>query len=505
MAETDCAPQFPVEKWLPFLLASLVAVVSVCPYAGCWNDGSRLATVESLVDRHTFVIDDSIFVRVPADNPPYPDNPLLAERGTLDKMCIFGRFYSDKSPLPAVFLAVVYAVWQCFTGLTASARPDLFCYFLGLLSSGLAYVVAVVSLDRLARILRLPSPARWALTLSFALSTVALVYVRHVNNHILLLGVAMAMMPEMALLAGGAQQGERHWKRLTVLGTLAGFGYTIDLGAGPLLLMCLLGLVAVRFRKPLSVGTVLLAALPWVLAHHVLNYWVGGSWKPANANPEFFNWPGSPFPPQTLTGSWNHHSLPDLGVYALSLLFGKRGFVGHNLPLFLLIPALPTLCRSTRERSELAFALLWCGLTWVLYAWASTNYSGQCCSVRWFVPLLAPCYYALGVFLRESPRSVGSFAVLSAWGALLAGLAWWYGPWIRHLVPGFWPIQLAALACWIAYVSRFRPRPTETEHEAARRAGNVTHTRIPYESHPPTAVPAGGAGDRVGREQLPTV
>src|SRR5207253_6064302 len=135
--------------------------------------------------------------------------------------------------------------------------------------------------------------------------------------------------------------------------------------------------------------------LPWVLAHHVLNYWVGGSWKPANANPEFFDWPGSPFAPQALTGSWNHQGLLDLSVYAFSLLFGKHGFVGHNLPLFLLIPALPTLCRCSRERPELAFALLWCGLTWSLYAWASTNYSGQCCSVRWFVPLLAPCYYAL--------------------------------------------------------------------------------------------------------------
>ena len=39
-----------------------IAVVSAHPYAGSWNDGSRLASVESLVDRHTWVIDGSVFV-----------------------------------------------------------------------------------------------------------------------------------------------------------------------------------------------------------------------------------------------------------------------------------------------------------------------------------------------------------------------------------------------------------------------------------------------------------
>ena len=42
--------------------AAAVALVSARPYAGGWNDGSRLAMVESVIDRHTLAIDDSIFV-----------------------------------------------------------------------------------------------------------------------------------------------------------------------------------------------------------------------------------------------------------------------------------------------------------------------------------------------------------------------------------------------------------------------------------------------------------
>ena len=51
------------------IAASLALAAALAqPYAGSWNDGSRLATVESLVDRHTWIIDDSIFVQI-----PYPD------------------------------------------------------------------------------------------------------------------------------------------------------------------------------------------------------------------------------------------------------------------------------------------------------------------------------------------------------------------------------------------------------------------------------------------------
>src|SRR6266513_124939 len=101
------------------LAATAVAVASARPYAGAWNDGSRLATVECLVDYHTLAIDRSIYVQVPPPGdtpPPYPaDEPLLLEHGTADKLLIGGHFYSDKSPVPALLLAGLY---ECLQGLT---------------------------------------------------------------------------------------------------------------------------------------------------------------------------------------------------------------------------------------------------------------------------------------------------------------------------------------------------------------------------------------------------
>ena len=441
---------------LVLITAAAVAIVSARGYAGGWNDGSRLATVESLVDHRTLVIDRSIFVQVPSRGestapPPYPpDEPDLLARGTRDKLLINGRFYSDKSPVPALLLAGWYRALQWATGLRASERPDRFCYWMTLGSSGLAYVIAVWSIFQFGVPLRLPLPLRVALTTSFGLATVALTYSRHVNNHILLLAVAAALFLNLAWLAEEARMRRMPWLRLIGLGTLAGLAYTIDLGAGPVLLVCTMGVVAYRCRSFRPLAVFLLAALPWVAVHHAVNYAIGGTFKPANSVPQYVQWPGSPFTVQNMTGTWNHATIGQFITYAAALLVGKRGFLGHNLPLFLALPGIVVLARRRApEMPEILYAACWSGGTWLAYALLSTNYSGVSASIRWFVPLLAPGYYVLAILLREHPRYRRDFLVLSAWGAVVAGLMWWKGPWMKHMVPFFWPLLVAALLSWI--------------------------------------------------------
>lgn len=452
--------------------ALLLAAVAARPYAGSWNDGSRLATVESLVDHHTWVIDRSIFVRVPDSGAPLPypaNDPALLEHGTQDKLCIDGHYYSDKSPVPAVLMASCYRLWQWATGMTARTHPDRFCWIMAFVFSGLAYTAAVWCIYRLARRLGLPLSSRLLLTASFALATVALPYSRQVNNHILLLTVAAALTLQIAALHGEMQHGIASWRRFAVLGFLAGFGYTIDLGAGPVILLCTFVTIFrfARIDKSLQCARLRIAAkrtiifvaaaLPWLVLHHALNYAIGGSFKPANANPEYFRWPGSPFAAGNLTGSWIHLHIGSFLLYAASMLAGKRGFFGHNLPLFLTIPALFFLLRRHREiRREVLWALGCCAGTWLLYAATSNNSSGQCCTIRWFVPLLAPAYFVIALLLRHDPRYRVDLLLLSAWGALLVVLMR-KGPWMGGMVPLFWPIQAAALGtCGLYHYLRSR-------------------------------------------------
>jgi hypothetical protein len=448
----------PVCPLLVLAVSLAIAAYSAQPYAGGWNDGSRLATVECLLDYHTLAIDRSIFVQVPnhadaATPSPYPaDEPDLLLHGTGDKLWIQGHFYSDKSPVPALLMAGVYQTWRCCTGATARERPDSFCYWMTLGSSGLAYVIAVYCIYQLGGPLRLKLSLRLALTTSFALATVALPYVRHVNNHILLLGVTAALFLALARLAEDTKVGEVSRRRLLALGCLAGLGYTMDLGAGPVLLVCTLAVVVCRCPRLGHVSAFATAALPWLVLHHVVNYLVGGTLKPANAVAEYFQWPGSTFNVQNMTGGWQHADVKGFVVYAAGLLLGKRGFLGHNLPFTLVIPAwFVLLRRRPGEWPELLTAGVWCGGTWLLYALTSNNYSGQCCSIRWFVPFLAPGYYVLAVFLRDGAAYLGAFLILSGFGALMAGLMWSQGPWMKHMVPLYWPLQVAAFLSVAAF------------------------------------------------------
>jgi hypothetical protein len=453
--------RFPAtERTLQLLVvtaAIVIAIVSARSSAGSWNDGSRLATVESLVDRHTFIIDDSIFVQVPRhDDPaaaaPYPsDDPLLLQYGTGDKLLIDGHFYSDKSPVPTVLLGGVYQALQWGTGLNARQQPAHFCYWLTLASSGLAYIVAVWCIFQLGRPLRLPVSLRVLLTASFGLATVALPYVRQVNSHIQLLAVTAALLLCLAWLAEEARSTRLPWHRLLAVGALAGLGYTMDLGIGPVLFAGTLGVVVYRCRSLTAVGIVALVAAPWLILHHALNYAIGATFFPANTSSEYFRWPGSSFRPFNLTGTWKH-TFPDLLIYAVKLLVGGRGFLSHNFPLVLVLVGFPRLMRrGAAELPEILFAGVCCVATWLVYAVTSNNYSGQCASIRWFVPLLAPSYFVLAVFLRELPDYRRDLLILTGWGAIVAAWMWWQGPWMKVAVPYFVPLQAATLVSWFVY------------------------------------------------------
>jgi hypothetical protein len=440
---------------LVVLSAALVAVGSAREYAGGFNDGSRLATVEALVDHHTLAIDDSIFVRPPPGSHFYdPAYPHLVRHGTGDKILVGGRFYSDKPPVPAFGLAAVYAALKAAFGLRAAERPGQFCYAMTLASSGLAYVASVWCVYRLAGALRLMPGWRLGLTASFAFCTVALPYVRQVNGHIWLLAAACAAL--LLLTRWVREAGERRWP-LVAVGFLAGFAYAVEQPTGGLLLACAAAVAAGGnpsvgrhgwFRR---VVLVVVGAAPWLVLHHAVTYAYAGTFGPPNADPAVFRYPGSTFEDCDLTGRYRHEHVGDLFVYAGGLLFGQRGFLQANLPLFLTPPALWLIPRAIRERRLAWAASSWGLATWFVFALLSTNFSGYCCSIRWFVPLLAAGYLLLGLLLRERLDWRGDFVVLSAWGAILGGLMWWAGPWDGEMPRGFWAVQVAAAASWGFY------------------------------------------------------
>lgn len=72
------------------LLLVILMLATTHSAPGSWNDQSRIATVQSLVESGSFIIDNSIF------------------KSTGDKVLINGHFYSDKPPILSVLGAAVY-------------------------------------------------------------------------------------------------------------------------------------------------------------------------------------------------------------------------------------------------------------------------------------------------------------------------------------------------------------------------------------------------------------
>jgi hypothetical protein len=379
-----------------------------------------------------------------------PDNTALPATGTLDKLYIDGRYYSDKPYLVSYLLAGIYRAWQVCGGPKASERPDLYCLFLTWCTSGLAYVVAVTGMWILGRRLGLASGLCFFWTASFALATVALPYTRHVNNHAMFLGVAVLLFVQLDSLREEIAAGRVRAGRLVLLGTLAGLAYVLDLATGPMLLLCLGLLLLWRVRRLAPLTVFAMSVLPWLVAHHTLNYQLGGTFKPANAVTTYLDWPQSPFA-GSATGAWCH--TPGHFVwYALEMLVGKKGFLLYNLPLLLAQPALVMLAaRRLRATPELLFGLAWTGGTWLLYAACSNNFSGGCCSIRWFVPLLVPGYLLLATLLREHPDVTVDLAILTAGGLVLAAIMWHIGPWSCQLPPGLWFVVCGTVASCLSW------------------------------------------------------
>lgn len=452
--------------WVVGVVAFAVAAVGARPYAGCWNDGSRLAAVESLVARGTLAIDDSIYVKPPElqeqSRTPYPPGNPANDTGTRDRLLIGGHFYSDKPAVISALMAGAYRALMWAGAPPPSENPGVFAFSMTLLTSGLAYAVAAGCLWAIGRRVGLAPQLRLLWLGAFLFGTLALAYTRYVNNHAMHLGVVAAVC---ALLARTAATGGVSAATALGLGTLAGIGFNLDFGSGPLL-VATLGLYLIwRERRLTPVLAYTLGALPWVVAGAWLNYAVGGVLKPMNMVPEYSDWPGGPFTAANLTGFVRYGPL-DQARYLLFMLVGAPGFVTHNLPLWLLVAfGWGALRKPFAGRAELLTVIAWCAATWLLYGFLSNNYAGKCLSIRWFVPFLAPGFWLLAVVLRDRPTARPQFAALCAWGALLGALMWWAGPWTLRAVPLLAPIAACALVTW-AVVARLTAKPARVEQAA---------------------------------------
>ncbi|MFH1789952.1 MAG: hypothetical protein ABH832_02700 [bacterium] len=364
--------------------------------AQSWNDASRFATIEQVVENKTFVIDQSSFF-------------------TGDAVFIDGHFYSDKPPVFSVFSSVPYfflykigfIVKACsqimiylttvFSVLSFTVIFFIFFYFLSrgyfLLTQSNGEVRGSLNGNHLMILLAL-----------FITGTAIFPYSTVLNNH-LPAGVLCAIAVALSRVA--YKPPER--KNLFLVGFLFGLACVIDLSALFFTFIFFLYFVFVEFASEKDNGDSGLlidrifkivyflvgCSLP-ILSHWALNLYITGDIIPASLQKEFFLYEGSAFNSGNLTGaSFAIGSAREWFNYFFEVTFGSRGFFIHNPALLLGFCALPFLISFEKKLIDKLFFFA-CALSIfcvvMYYSLLGKSGGGSAYTVRWFV-VFAPMLF----------------------------------------------------------------------------------------------------------------
>jgi hypothetical protein len=269
------------------------------------HEYSRLGTVESIVDRGTYQLDDSIFI------------------GTLDKIYRDGHFYSHQPPLLSTLEAPVYWVLH-LPGTRFNNRGRLaMTYAFSLFTNGVALALTVVVFARLLALAGVSPPQRDWLAVLLPFATWLLPYGLVSNSH----GISALLLAQLGylllLIEWHGVTRARAWSIGVVLGLLIAIEILPIVSFAPLALIYLARRPDLHRRDWSMVAAGL--ALP-LLAHSIINIGITGDVIPAGFHHDLFNYPGSVFDDSSLTGGIKYHSLGEFAAYAWTSMVVGKGF-----------------------------------------------------------------------------------------------------------------------------------------------------------------------------------
>jgi hypothetical protein len=355
----------PINSEGPFTVIGIFMVLFALstkfgPYS--WNDASRLATIQALVEHHTFSIDASAF------------------SWTADKYLYQDHFYSDKPPILAIYGAVFYFLIHHILKLSFYGQDKLTSYLVTLFTiGGLSCIGLLYFRKILVELFKTSQSWGNLVTLIAGAGTLILPYSTVFNNHtasgvLLLIGVYYLLQTATI----------RHLWFSGLFVSLAG---GVDLNCFLFVPFAALLLALTRSMQASLIFCI--ACLPVIAMFLGLNLHTSGSIIPPAMNAALWDYPGSAFNPQNLSGVAGHKSSAGLLSYAFHMLVGNRGLLSYT-PILLF--SCFSLALIVKQRSPLTLTYLFIGMATVgylmLYISRTVNYSGYSFGIRWYANLM---------------------------------------------------------------------------------------------------------------------
>lgn len=346
-----------------------------------WNDGSRFATIQNLVENHSFQIDHSLFF-------------------TYDKVFISGHFYSDKPPVFSVIASIPYFVLHSL-GYYFVDHPRSFVFVTNVLIlfiPALFFIYFIFKLfkDRLELTF---DKALW-LSLILFLSSALWPFTTALNNHLLaalLVGVATSLL---------FFEPKQIFHYFTI-GILFGIATIVDLGS---IFIAFSFSLFILFYNSFNKETFkkfiffCLGIFLFLAVHYIINFQITGDFFPASMHPEFFIYFGSKFSDSNLTSvGLAVHSFHDWIKYVFLMTFGQRGFWFHNpLSFFGLCLAVYYIFQTDKKiRLYSLFSLLSVLIVLMYYSLYGQEAGGGSYIVRWFLILIPIFFPILATWIKQ--------------------------------------------------------------------------------------------------------
>jgi hypothetical protein len=391
----------PLSRWrgAAVLLAALglYAATTHARVFAAGNDASRWAQIEALVDLGSPTIERSRF------------------RGTVDKVIVDGREYSNKPPFFSLLGAALYAPLAKVTNwrLGDAATSGRAIWTLTLLLVGLPAAAGVAIFDReLASDARLSAAGRGLLASGLAAGTLFFSFAGTLNNHV----------PAAVLLLAAAVTA-RHGRPLAS-GLAAGFAAAIDLlpglGLAPFLAWGASRGGSTRSRE---LARFALGFTPGVVAFALSNLAITGTLLPPKMLPGAVDLSAQAGP------SAAGVVLPQSARYPVEVLFGAHGLFTVS-PLLLLGAAGLVFAMRREPGDERRFwRALAAGvaLQIVGHALLAGSYGGWSYGYRYLIPI-QPLLLLAAPFALGTSRRTALGAALLAPSLLLAALGAFH-PW----------------------------------------------------------------------------
>ena len=378
-----------------FLLWALLTKVDT----HSWQEESRMATVQTLVEQGTFIIDHTEFNR------------------TGDKVFINGHFYSDKTPLLSVATAGAYTILHNVFGLTldpticvpdkdvaacraftpTGARFTAF-YWLTLIFIGGSASLLIVLFWRAMLTAGASGTLATALAVALGLASpiapYSIVFAGHVPAALCLFAGFMVLLVKHPMWDEvKSKDASRHdtmgWWKFFWAGLLISLSANIDLTLAIFIAAFGLWVLFTRWRKLLPY--ILGVLIPFAISA-AINYWAAGTIMPLYFDPKAYDFVGTVL--NTTVGGTNGFYSLDFGLhYAYDMFVGQRGVFSFTPMLIFAFIGMVIAFRQHRQRGLIA-AMLGGSLVFAAYLILRTdNFGGLAWGTRWFVPLVSLWWY----------------------------------------------------------------------------------------------------------------